>query len=177
MEEHLAEGKAVYLRACAECHDAGQNGAPVLGATAAWSMRSPEWPTLLKRHATEGFVMMPPKGGHAELSEDEVAAAVDFMTSQIAPPSLPPLTLDLVRGREVYTKACSRCHDVGVNGAPVLGDRAAWLARSPEWLDVLKHHAVQGLVLMPPKGGHSELSDADVAAAVEYMVSRLANTK
>lgn len=76
-------GQQVYARACVACHGAGLVGAPKLGDRAAWAPRIARGRAELVAHATGGFRgatgVMPPKGGHAYLKEDEVAAAVDFM--------------------------------------------------------------------------------------------------
>ena len=62
------------------------------------------------------------------------------------------------------------CHGAGVAGAPKFGDKAAWEPRIKTGLDTLKSNAIKGKNAMPPKGG-STASDADVQAAVEYMVN------
>lgn len=74
-------------------------------------------------------------------------------------------------GRDTYVAACAACHDEGRDGAPELGDPEAWSARSPLWESVLAAHAKAGYLQMPAKGGHTELSDEAVAAAVEYLVT------
>jgi cytochrome c5 len=61
------------------------------------------------------------------------------------------------------------CHAAGVANAPKLGDKAAWAPRLQQGLPVLVQNAIKGKGAMPPKGG-STASDADVRAAVEYMV-------
>jgi len=76
----------------------------------------------------------------------------------------------LLRGQEVYEAACASCHDHGEGSAPAIGDRAAWSDRSDLWTAVLAEHARAGYLAMPEKGGHSELTDDDVSAAVEYML-------
>lgn len=76
-------------------------------------------------------------------------------------------------GELVYTKNCKVCHAQGLNGAPILGNKAMWGPRIPQGLPTLVEHATQGYGLMPAKGGNTELADADVALAVEYMVSKV----
>jgi cytochrome c5 len=75
------------------------------------------------------------------------------------------------RGCEIYAQACASCHDSGLDGAPVKGDRETWTNRSPLWSAVLLEHAKSGYLDMPAKGGHPELSDKDVEAAGEYMLN------
>jgi cytochrome c5 len=74
-------------------------------------------------------------------------------------------------GKDVYDKVCTACHSAGVAGAPKFGDKAAWAPRVKEGKDHLYASALKGKGAMPPKGGNPALSDADVKAAVDYMVS------
>lgn len=79
-------------------------------------------------------------------------------------------------GQEVYTKTCAVCHAAGVTGAPKPGDKADWGPRIAQGNQVLYDHAVKGYTgkkgLMPAKGGNTALPDADVKAAVDFMVSQ-----
>lgn len=79
-------------------------------------------------------------------------------------------------GADVFNEACAACHVAGVAGAPRLGDAAAWTDRVAQGMDTLVEHALKGFAgsagYMPPKGGRTDLSDADTAAAVEYMVEK-----
>ncbi|NMM26669.1 MAG: cytochrome c5 family protein [Glaciimonas sp.] len=73
-------GKKLYESACIACHGAGVLGAPKFGDKVAWAPRIKQGPALLYQNAIAGIRMMPPKGGSAA-SEDEVKAAVDYMTA------------------------------------------------------------------------------------------------
>jgi len=73
-------------------------------------------------------------------------------------------------GKSVYDKSCMACHAAGVAGAPKLGDKAAWAPRIKQGMDVLYATALKGKGAMPPKGTYAG-PDADVKAAVDYMVS------
>jgi cytochrome c5 len=77
-------------------------------------------------------------------------------------------------GPQVYNSACLACHAAGVGGAPIVGDAAQWADRVSQGIDVLTRHAIEGYTgsagYMPPKGGRLDLSDEEVAGAVEYMV-------
>jgi cytochrome c len=77
-------------------------------------------------------------------------------------------------GLTVYQQACATCHKGGLAGAPVVGDKAQWGSRLAQGMDVMLDHAIKGFQgsvgYMPPKGGQVQLSDAEVEAAVRYMV-------
>jgi cytochrome c5 len=63
------------------------------------------------------------------------------------------------------------CHAAGIAGAPKTGDKAAWTARVTKGQQTLYDNAIKGINLMPAKGGNPNLSDAQVKAAVDYMLS------
>ena len=73
-------------------------------------------------------------------------------------------------GKALYQQVCQACHAAGVLNAPKFGDKDAWAPRLKEPMDVIYNYALHGKGNMPPKGG-SNASDADVKAAVDYMVS------
>ncbi len=80
-------------------------------------------------------------------------------------------------GQTVYNQACHICHNAGLVGAPKPGVQADWNGRIAQGIDVLYNHAINGFQgekgVMPPKGGNLLLSDEDVKAAVDYLVSLL----
>ena len=81
-------------------------------------------------------------------------------------------------GPQVYNNVCIACHSPpGIGGAPALGDSAAWASRLERGVDELVHHALNGYSgstgIMPKKGGRLDLSDAEIIAAVEFMVERV----
>lgn len=76
-------------------------------------------------------------------------------------------------GDEVYTTACAACHSTGALDAPKLGDVAAWEPRQAQGNEALYSHAVDGFNAMPARGGNAALSDEEVIAAVDHMLSAL----
>ncbi len=80
-------------------------------------------------------------------------------------------------GKSVYDGSCTVCHAIGIAGAPKTGDVAAWEARMAKGMAVLVANAINGFQgevgIMLPKGGNPALSDAEVEAAVIYMVEQL----
>lgn len=77
---------------------------------------------------------------------------------------------DAGRGKSVYDATCGVCHAAGVAGAPKAGDKAAWAPRLKAGTSALYASSIKGKNAMPPKGGNLALADADVRAAVDYMV-------
>ena len=74
-------------------------------------------------------------------------------------------------GEATYKSLCFSCHDNAIAGAPKLGDKAAWEPRLATGIDAIYNTALNGKGAMPAKGGNPALSDADVKAAVDYMLS------
>jgi len=73
-------------------------------------------------------------------------------------------------GKALYQQVCQACHAAGVLNAPKFGDKDAWAPRLKDPIDTIYNYALHGKGAMPPKGG-STASDADVKAAVDYMIS------
>jgi len=96
------------------------------------------------------------------------------VSSQVMDSLIPSANAAGDAGKATYEKSCGVCHVAGVAGAPKLGDKAAWKDRIAQGNDKLYTHALKGFQgkvgMMPPKGGNAALSDADVKAAVDYMV-------
>ncbi|SFC07998.1 Cytochrome c5 [Polaromonas sp. OV174] len=90
-----------------------------------------------------------------------------------AAPAAAPATVAAANsgaGEALYKQTCVACHASGVAGAPKFGDKAAWAPYIKTGVETMTAVAIKGKGAMPPKGG-SSASDADVKAAVEYMVN------
>jgi cytochrome c5 len=74
-------------------------------------------------------------------------------------------------GQEVYDAVCTACHAAGALGAPKFGNKADWSGRIAQGYDTVVKNAIEGIRQMPPRGGASDLSDAEVARAVVYMTN------
>lgn len=101
-----------------------------------------------------------------------VAAAPAAVPAAAAAPAAPQAQPVAAAGggEALYKQACAACHMTGAANAPKLGDKAAWAPRLAQGVPALVQNAIKGKGAMPPKGG-STAPDADVRAAVEYMVS------
>lgn len=72
-------GEEVYGAACGACHNSGVMNAPKVGDVAGWKSRLAKGEATLVKHAIAGFNAMPPKGGCASCSDEEITAAVEHM--------------------------------------------------------------------------------------------------
>ena len=107
------------------------------------------------------------------------APAASAPTPQTAPvasapaPAKPATVADNSgKGESIYKQSCAVCHTAGVAGAPKLTDKANWAPRIAQGTAALYASGIKGKGAMPAKGGNPALSEADVKAAVDYMVSQ-----
>ena len=81
-----------------------------------------------------------------------------------------------VNGQQIYQNTCVACHGAGIAGAPKVGDAGLWAKRIAKGLDTLYASAINGVQgnagVMPAKGGNPALSNAEVKAAVDYIVAQ-----
>jgi cytochrome c5 len=100
----------------------------------------------------------------------ELPAEVVVTNASISATTLP---LD---GAQVFNQSCAACHSSGIAGAPKLGDQVQWKTRLTKGTEVLYVNALNGISgstgVMPAKGGNALLSDAEVKAAVDYIVDK-----
>ena len=79
------KGADLFKKSCAMCHQTGVAGAPKLGDKADWAPRIAQGKDVLYQHAIAGFTgkkgAMPPKGGAASISDDDIRAIVDYMAA------------------------------------------------------------------------------------------------
>ena len=99
------------------------------------------------------------------------APAPTQAAAAVPPPAAPAKHASAGEGKKTFDTVCTACHTAGVAGAPKFGDKAAWAPRIAQGKDKLYQSALHGKNAMPAKGGNPALSDADVKAAVDYMVS------
>jgi len=113
----------------------------------------------------------------ARLAIDPNAPAAPTNVAAVTPAAIPPPAASAPAagaagaGKKTFDAVCTACHTAGVAGAPKFGDKTAWAPRIKTGKDALYNAALHGLNAMPAKGGNPSLSDADVKAAVDYMVA------
>lgn len=169
-------GEEIVKSVCVACHQAGVANAPKIGNRNAWAPRIKEGLKDLVATAIKGKGAMPPRGGNPSLSDDEVARAVVFMANQAGGRFKEPAALKqkpaAADGKAVYDKVCTVCHAAAVAGAPKPGDKVAWAPRIKTGVAALMQSVIKGKGAMPPKAGNPALSDAQIRAAIEFMVSQ-----
>lgn len=79
----LALGKNTFDNVCKVCHMQAINGAPILGNNKMWASRKNQGLDVLVEHATNGYGLMPAKGGREDLTESEIRAAIKYMLSKL----------------------------------------------------------------------------------------------
>jgi cytochrome c5 len=166
-------GKDVVDAVCSACHLLGKDNAPRIGDAKAWSARASQGLTALTNNAVNGIRSMPAHGGNAGVSDIEIERAITYMINQSGGHWVEPVggaTPAVVRTSESIVRAqCATCHESGRDGAPKIGDRAAWIPRLKRGLDPLVASAVHGHGPMPSRGGLPDLSDTEIRGAIVYM--------
>lgn len=130
---------------------------------------------LAEGGAPEAAPAAAPAGAPAAGAAPSTAAPAQAPAPAAAPPSpaepAKGTATAAADGKAVYDKVCMACHATGLAGAPKAGDKAAWAPRLKEGMETVYQIALKGKGAMPPKGGAVQMSDAQIKAAVDYMVS------
>ena len=121
---------------------------------------------VAKRIVPVGSFVLVNSSPHVENSQNKKSGHIK--------PMAPPTVASSGAGKieEIYSSSCSACHASGAAGAPKLGDKDAWAPRIKSGSEMLYNSAIQGKKAMPPKGGNISLSNEDVRAVVDYMVTK-----
>ena len=78
-QSQAANGEAIYNKSCAACHNSME---PKLADRAAWAPLLREGDQALIDATIHGKGIMPARGGDASLSDTDIRAAVEYMTSK-----------------------------------------------------------------------------------------------
>jgi cytochrome c5 len=181
-------GEAIVKAVCATCHQAGVANAPRIGDARAWAPHLMHGLRDMVASVIKGKGAMPPRGGDASLTDEEIARAVVYMVNQSGGKLKEPAAKQAAKpgsaqpaaaakpaaedGKAVYDKLCFACHAQSVAGSPKLADKAAWAPRIQQGRDALVQSVVKGKGAMPPKAGNPALTEAEIRAAVDFMVSQ-----
>ena len=134
-----------------------------------------------KQQEKESVSVEPVKTETAPEAAVSKEPVTEIASTEVAPvPKAEPVIEKVVAnmemtGDQVYKKSCIGCHASGAAGAPKLGDATAWKARIEKGLSALYASAVKGVpgTAMMAKGTCVTCSDAELKAAVDYMVSKV----
>ena len=187
--------------ACASCHLAGVADAPKLDDDAAWAERRELGLDALVSSVINGKGAMPARGGSTynddeillavqhmagfevedsaeantgEAAEQQTASADAAPAAEVAAAAavvgvVPEGLTDNIKNN--VDGVCIGCHISGVGNAPKVGDAAAWQERADKGMDALTSSVINGLNVMPARGG-SVLSDEEIPIAIQYLMSK-----
>jgi cytochrome c5 len=172
----------IVKNTCAACHQTGAANAPKVGNAEDWAPRIKTGVNAMVQSVIKGKGAMPPKAGDPSLTDNEIHNAVVLMANQAggkfkekpaaAPAQQAAASPQKADGKAVYDKVCFACHQVSVANSPKLGDKDAWAPRLKQGPDALVQSVIKGKGAMPPKAGNPALSDVEIRAAVDFMVSQ-----
>jgi cytochrome c5 len=169
-------GKEVVETVCSACHRNGVNGAPKIGDRKAWAKLESRGLTGLTEIALKGIRKMPAHGGNQALSDTEIERAITYMVNQSGGHWTEPTSKGTPAfersGKQVVQVQCAKCHQTGVDGAPKIGDRTAWIPRLKQGLEAAVLSAIKGHGPMPARGGVANLTDSEIRAAIAFMVNQ-----
>jgi len=76
--------KEIYDATCVACHGSGVLNAPKFGDKAGWADRIAKGNDTLLKNAINGLNAMPPRGGNAGLSDEDVKRTLDYMLASVS---------------------------------------------------------------------------------------------
>ena len=77
--------------------------------------------------------------------------------------------------QKIYQQFCANCHSkkpLIPLGAPLLGDHKAWEKRLLQGEGAVLEHSLNGIGLMPARGGCFECSDEQIKLIIHYMINQ-----
>ncbi|HMN46593.1 MAG TPA: c-type cytochrome [Povalibacter sp.] len=97
-----------------------------------------------------------------------LSACLIAATAMVVAPVTTPATQR--SADQIYQSFCGACHGTGWNGAPISGIENDWTPRLGNGVDAMLANVKQGLNTMPPMGTCNDCSDAELKAAIEFML-------
>lgn len=175
-------GKATYEGSCSGCHATGSGGSPKYGDANAWDPILKDGIAKVYLNAIHGMGNMPAKGSCLSCSDDDIKQAVDYMVAAVQAGGRTASTgarrsaLTMIDGKHIYQKNCSVCHSNQFGGAPKPGDIDAWKPIVNTDFMVIFENVALGKN-HPPRGACPSCSDAELKAAVKYMLQKSTTDK
>jgi cytochrome c5 len=172
----LGGQNAEYIVAALQAYKTGQRDHPTMHAQAR-ILSSKDMADIAAYFSSiksdEGTTQQAAAGGKVAQKAQPANKAQARPSKKIADTKLSAAEGSSPGGKSTYKIMCSACHDSGALGAPKVTDKAAWQARIAQGRQALYSSAINGIGAMPAKGGHPQLSEQKVKAAVDYIVSRV----
>lgn len=179
----LALGLNTYATHCAACHGANGEGSSVAPPINTAAIREMQTEADLERIIRQGVAGTIMAGWEAVLSDEEIAAAVEFLrrwdeisASGVAMPTIetPPLDMSpeaIAHGQALFKTLCTQCHGLNGYGTPL-----APALNSQQFLNNTPDAAIQQIISlgvpntsMPGWAGY--LAEADIQAIVAFLRS------
>ncbi len=107
-------------------------------------------------------------GAGGDEAEVRIQPVAKFELAKAAPATSGPKD-----GPTIFNSVCGACHNTGAAGAPKVDDKAAWAPRVAQGKEALYKSALNGKNAMPAKGGAGDLSDAEIKATVDYILTKV----
>lgn len=141
----------------------------MLSACSGGDNKAAEEPTAVNEPET--VVVEPEAPVEAEpVVEAATTEVPEVEAGEVSADAAEPEVLAADAGAVLYEKQCKVCHEKGLLAAPVFGDKEAWTPRIAKGIDTLHMHSAKGFNKMPAQA-NAEVSEAQVHAAVDYMVA------
>ncbi len=104
--------------------------------------------------------------------EEKQTASTDAGKESAPAVEAPAADAGVIDANAIVTATCFACHSIGLLESPKIGDKDAWNKRleANGGMDGLVKSAITGKGAMPARGGNAGLSDAEVKAAIEFMM-------
>ena len=80
-------------------------------------------------------------------------------------------------GQKVIDTLCAGCHGAGLMGAPKFGTKSDWEPRLAKGYQQLVKNAIDGIKLMPARGGNPNLSDEVMVETVDIILKEAGLSK
>ena len=166
MKQHTMQKKSVVKLALSGL---SLSALLMLSACSGGDNKAAEEPAVVNEPET--VVVEPEAPIEAEpVVEAETVEAPEVEAEEVSTEAAEPEVLAADAGAVLYEKQCKVCHEKGLLAAPVFGDKEAWTPRIAKGIDTLHMHSAKGFNKMPAQA-NAEVSEAQVHAAVDYMVA------
>ena len=97
----------------------------------------------------------------------------DFLMSYLFLLASLPISHVSKTAQEIYETGCDACHDAGVAGSLMVGNKGQWEQRKVKGYEMLVNNAYNGINGMPAKGLCPDCTKEEIGIAGQYMVETI----